>query len=183
MEIASWSKRANAGRAQASPHPDVEHQWVAGPFDFAPGDSAQSNLVISMPADWGEKVVLPGSVLVGSLTASFPSPGTGAALSVQRPIDVTFISCCSPSWFEKEKMPKLELHRHGKYWLEKADGKMNFMHEVPFWYAKVPACVLRSVFNVPPSKGLSGGCRGTFILNSFKFANVTVSIFFAPNHL
>lgn len=69
-------------------------------------------------------------------------------------------------------MPEEEFQHHGKF----------FTIE-DFEYAKVPACVIRSVFNVSSSKGLSPGCRGDFTLSSFKFVNVTVSIFLAQNPL
>lgn len=157
MEITSWCKRADAGGTVASPKADAEHLWVAGPFDFAPGDAAQANLEISLPEDWGEKLVLPGSVLVGSLTASFPSPGTGAALSVRRPIDVTLLSCCSPSWHE-------------------TSAHKDFDGGSPQAYALVPACVLRSVFNVPSRKGLPEGSWGSLTLKPFTFGDNRVSI-------
>ena len=80
-------------------------------------------------------------------------------------------------------MPRGEFLLHGKSSLKKVDGKITTVHEVPMKYAKVPACVLRSVFNVPSSKGLSPCCVGNLTLSSFEFVNVTVSIFLAQNPL
>lgn len=137
-DLPTWSHRGQVEWTVAAPHPEGAQVLVAGPFDFAPGESKGCTVELGVPL---ELIAKPGDELEGVLTASFPSPGTGAALSVQRQFAIGALSFCIPAL--DSSLPPTDPPMCERRMRVKTD-------------------VLRSVFKISPRRGLRGGALTVF---------------------
>ena len=143
-EPLKWCPHSEATWNVAEPHP-VEndgHLTVAGPFDLAPGDSRRSTLILAVPT----------ATLEVRLTASFPSPGTGSALSVQKRGAVRMLHHCRPVWSVPAHLEKLLGEHRAEL---KPDGRVvGFASPGGF----------RKVFAIPEREGLPVGAGGVLYM-------------------